>query len=281
MRIRTLIIAVVCLCMIGGLVAGLFSHSIQAALTVQNANAAHQANGAAPQPTVTRGGVNGTGNGNGQPVKTTTPAPVKSPTNVANGANVLAQDTFQRMAQTFWGSASDGRLWAGDANSIEVFSIATGAGQIDHAQGAFNAMLGPQITNVEVLVTVNVNHFAAGGTVNVGAALRWKDGNNWYKALIDGTKLQILSRVNGVTTSLASMPFAAKDGTTYNLRFRALGANLFARAWQSGQPEPATWMLTVANTALTQGLGGVRVLVLNTTVIRVTAFLETSVAPVE
>ncbi|HKV59572.1 MAG TPA: hypothetical protein VJO32_14860, partial [Ktedonobacteraceae bacterium] len=122
--------------------------------------------------------------------------------------------------------------------------------------------------------------FAAGGTVNIGAALRWKDGNNWYKALIDGTKLQILSRVNGVTTSLASMPFAAKDGATYNLRFRAMGANLFARAWQSGQPEPTTWMLTVANTALTQGLGGVRVLVLNTTVIRVTSFLETSITPV-
>lgn len=282
MRKRTLIFTVVCLCMIGGLVAGFFSHSIQAALTVPNANAVQQTNGAAPQPTVTRGSANGTGTGtgNGQPVKTTTPAPVKSPTTVANGANVLAQDTFQRGAQTFWGNASDGRLWTGDANSIEVFSIATGAGQIDHAQGAFNAMLGPQITNAEVLVTATVNHFAAGGTVNVGAALRWKDGNNWYKALIDGTKLQILSRVNGVTTSLASMPFAAKDGATYNLRFRALGANLFARAWQSGQPEPATWLLTVANTALTQGLGGVRVLVLNTTVIRVTSFLETSIAPV-
>ncbi|MGH2497888.1 MAG: hypothetical protein ACRDIV_24565 [Ktedonobacteraceae bacterium] len=276
MRIRTLILAIVCLCMIGGLVAGFFSHSIQAALTVQNVNAAHQTNGSSPQSTVTQGGVNGTGNG--QPVKTTTPA--TSSTTVANGANVLAKDTFQRAAQTFWGSASDGRLWAGDANSIEVFSIVTGAGQIDHAQGTFNAVLGPQITNAEVLVTASVNHFAAGGTVNIGAALRWKDGNNWYKALIDGAKLQILSRVNGVTTSLASMPFVAKDGATYNLRFRAMGANLFARAWQSGQPEPTAWMLTVANTALTQGLGGVRVLVLNTTVIRVTSFLETSVAPV-
>jgi len=59
-----------------------------------------------------------------------------------------------------------------------------------------------------------------------------------------------------------------------------MGANLFAKAWQSGQPEPAAWMLTVANTALTQGMGGVRVLVQNTTVIRVTSFLETSIAPV-
>lgn len=270
MRIRSLIFAVVGLCMIGGLVAGFFTRSIEAALTVQSVTVA--------QHTATQGGATG------QPVKTATPGasvtPATSPTTVVNGANVLAKDTFQRAAQTFWGSASDGRLWAGDANSIEVFSIVTGAGQIDHAQGAFNAVLGPLNTNAEVLISASVNQFAAGGKVNVGAALRWVDGNNWYKALIDGAQLQILSRVNGVTTSLAAVPFQAKGGVTYNLRFRVMGANLFARAWQSGQPEPATWMLTVANTALTQGMGGVRVLVQNVTVIRVTSFLETSIAPV-
>jgi hypothetical protein len=197
-----------------------------------------------------------------------------------NSATVLAKDTFQRAAQTFWGTASDGRAWAGDANSIEVFSIATGAGQIDHAQGTFNAVLGPLNTNAEVLISASVNHFAAGGKVNVGAVLRWTDANNWYKALFDGTNLQILSRVNGVSTVLASMPFKAADGQAYNLRFRVMGANLFMRAWQSGQPEPATWMLTVADTALTQGMGGVRALVVNTTVVRVTSFLETTIAPV-
>ena len=267
MRMRSLIFAVVCLCMIGGLVAGFFTRSIEAALTVQSVTVAKHS----PRPTGTQGGATG------QPVKTATPGASVTPTTVAN---VLAKDTFQRAAQTFWGSASDGRVWAGDANSIEVFSIVAGAGQIDHAQGAFNAVLGPLNTNAEVLISASVNQFAAGGKVNVGAALRWMDGNNWYKALIDGAQLQILSRVNGVTTSLASMPFSAKGGVTYNLRFRVLGANLFARAWQSGQPEPAAWMLTVANTALTQGMGGVRVLVQNATVIRVTSFLETSIVPV-
>lgn len=250
--------------MLGGLVAGFFTHSIEAALTVQNANGARQKT-------------------TGQPVRpgaSKTPvAPAKSPTTIANGANVLARDTFQRAAQTFWGTASDGRLWAGDANSIEVFSIVAGAGQVDHGQGTFNAVLGPLNADAEVLISASVNHYAA-GKVNVGAVLRWKDANNWYKALIDGSHLQILSRVNGVSTTLASVPFQALDGVTYNLRFRVMGANLFARAWQSGQPEPATWMLTVANTALTQGMGGVRVLAQNATVIRVTSFLETTIAPV-
>ena len=279
MRIRTIIFSFVCLCMAGGLVAGFFSHSIQAALTAQSVNVAQQTNGnASPRPTTTPGSATG------QPVKTATPGktvtPAISPTPVANGANVLAKDTFQRASQTFWGTASDGRTWAGDANSIEVFSIATGAGQIDHAQGTFNAVLGPLNTNAEVLFSASINHFVAGGKVNIGAVLRWTDANNWYKALFDGTNLQILSRVNGATTVLASMAFKATDGLIYNLRFRVMGANLFARAWQSGQPEPATWMLTVANTALTQGMGGVRALVVNATIIRVTSFLETNIAPV-
>lgn len=274
MRIRSLIFAVVCLCMIGGLVAGFFTHSIEAALTVQRVNVARQGNGAAPDPTATRGG------STGQPVKSATPGASVTPPAVTNGAVVLGKDTFQRAAQVFWGTASDGRMWGGDANSIEVFSIVKGAGQIDHAQGAFNAVLGTLNTNAEALVSGSVNQFVAGGKVNMGAVLRWKDTNNWYKALIDGTNLQILSRVNGVTTSLALVPFPAKGGVIYTLRFRAMGANLFARAWQSGQPEPATWMLTVANTALTQGMGGVRVLVQPTTIVRVTSFLETSLGQV-
>ena len=270
---RSIIFTVVSLCMIGGLVAGFFSHSIEAALTVQSVNVAQQTNGAAPDPTATKGGATG------QPGKTATPGASTTPT-TTNGAIVLAKDTFQRAAQVFWGTASDGRMWGGDANSLEVFSITTGAGQIDHAQGTFNAVLGGLTTNTEVLVSASVNQFVAGGQVNIGAVLRWTNANNWYKALIDGTNLQILSRVNGVTTSLVKMPFPARGGVTYNLRFRVLGANLFARAWPSGQPEPATWMLTVANTALTQGMGGVRVLVQTATIVRVTSFLETSVGPV-
>jgi len=47
--------------------------------------------------------------------------------------------------------------------------------------------------------------------------------------------------------------------------------------WPANQPEPAAWMLTVTDTALTQGMGGMRVLLQNASVIRVTSFLETTV----
>src|SRR5438067_1715347 len=133
MRIRWIVFSFITLCMIAGLVAGIFSHSIEAALTIQKLDGAPQTN-ATPSPATTP---------KGTPTKTTTPV-------ATSGVNVLAKDNFQRAAQTFWGTASDGRLWQGDANSVEVFSI-RGAGQIDHGQGAFNAVLGPVSANAEVL----------------------------------------------------------------------------------------------------------------------------------
>ena len=261
MRMRWIVFSFITLCMIAGLVAGAFSHSIEAALTIQKIDGAPQAN-ATPSPTTMP---------KGPPTTSTTPMP--------GGVSVLAKDTFQRAAQTLWGKASDGRLWQGDANSIEVFSIQGGAGQIDHGQGAFNAILGPLSANAEVLFTSSVNQFA-NGNVNTGAVLRWVDGNNWYKALIDGAHVQLLSRINGASRVLATTPFQAQAGVLYTLRFRALGANLFAKAWPANQPEPAAWTLTVSDTALTQGMGGIRVLMQNDTVIRVTSFLETTVSNV-
>src|SRR5207248_1872750 len=107
------------------------------------------------------------------------PTKPSTATPLPGGVNVLVKDSFQRADQTFWGTASDGRLWQGDANSVEVFSIKAGAGQIgDHGQGAFDAVMGPVSANAEVVFTSSVNHFTNNGMVNTGALLRWVDGNN-------------------------------------------------------------------------------------------------------
>lgn len=263
MKTRWIGIAFIGICIIVGLIAGLFSRPIEAALTL---------------PLSVR-----TSQGTAIPAKTTpvipagTAQPSKPSTPTADGVTILAQDTFKRANQIFWGTATDGRQWIGDANSIEVFSIAGSAGQIDHAQGTFNAILGPATTNSEVVFSGIVNQFDQGGKVNMGAVLRWTDANNWYKALIDGSKLQILRRVNGKTTSLGSVPFSAQGGTSYALRFRVVGAALFVKSWQSNQPEPNTWMLTVMDTMLLKGFGGLRFLMLNGSAIKVTSFRETTV----
>jgi hypothetical protein len=263
MKMRWIGIAFLAICTVIGLSTGLFSSSIQSALTLPlsvrvNRLSATPAKVTPASPT-----------GTARPVTPSTP--------ITGAVTIFAQDSFKRANQVFWGTASDGGQWIGDANSIEVFSIVENAGQIDHAQGTFNAILGPATTNAEVVFSGMVNQFAAGAAVNMGAVLRWTDNNNWYKALINGSNLQILRHIKGTTTSLGSVAFNAQGGVSYTLRFRAIGASLFVKAWQSNQPEPNAWMLTVMDTTLTKGSGGLRFLVQTGSVIRVTSFHETSV----
>jgi hypothetical protein len=254
MNRRITLATVVVALIIVGLIAGFFTGSIQKALSAPmvqmmggTTNSVPKAVQAAPQPA--------------QPQ----PA-MKTPV-----VNTLAQDTFQRQNQQLWGTATDGRMWEGDANTANAFSIANGVGQIANKQGTLNALLGLPGTNMEVMVSGSLNQFNK-GQVNLGVVLRWTDDKDWYKVFIDGTHVSILKRFKGVTTTLATVPFQAQGGTMYSLRFRAIGAMLFARAWPVGSPEPQNWMLNVTDTTLTTGQAGVRVLLQTTSVVNITAF---------
>ena len=84
---------------IGGLISGLFSSRIQAALTLLPYSKTPSVHIAA---------------------KSTPPATTQ-PSLAPPGA--LAQDTFLRADQKLWGTASDGQTWSGDANRSNAFSI--------------------------------------------------------------------------------------------------------------------------------------------------------------
>lgn len=186
---------------------------------------------------------------------------------------ILASDTFERPNQVFWGTASSGQSWEGDANQRSVFSIVDDSGQIGGVQGSSQAILGPVTINEEVLVSSSINQFD-GGQVNFGATLRWSSGDNWYKVFLDGTRLTLLKRVNDVTTQLKSVPFHAQNATPYTLRFRAVGTLLQARVWPSGDPEPASWQISQKDIDLLSGQGGLQVALQNNTTIIVMSFLE-------
>ncbi|MDQ2887719.1 MAG: hypothetical protein M3Y39_16725 [Chloroflexota bacterium] len=252
MNKRITLLTVLVILVILGLVAGVFAGAIQKALIIPVSQMMARPAAPAPAPA----------------------APTKAPPVVQGNANTLAQDTFQRQNQQLWGTATDGRAWQGDANMLNAFSIANGSGQIANAQGTLNAVLGQPVTNVNVTMNGSLNHFNK-GNVNLGAVVRWSDGNNWYKALIDGTHLTMLKRVKGVTTTLGSVPFQAQDGTMYSLRFQAIGAMLFAKAWPVGTTEPTNWMLNITDTALTSGQAGIRVLLQKATIATITSFLVT------
>jgi hypothetical protein len=235
--------------MVAGLVAGLFEGSIERALLIpMSAKGAMMTRTNPPQPTSTQ---------------ITT--------------NVLAQDTFQRQNQTLWGAASDMRQWGGDANNPNesaIFTITNATGQIAHGQGTFNAVIGQVNTDEEAMLTGRINQFTNGA--NIGVALRWQDVNNWYKAYIDGTHLRIIKDVQGASSIVNTVPFQAQSGVFYALRFRAVGAMLFAKAWQNGTPEPTSWMITANDTSLTSGQVGIRVLTNQDSVIAITSFKATT-----
>lgn len=199
------------------------------------------------------------------PAATTPPAPV---------TNFLARDSFQRANQQFWGSASDGQPWMGDAMNVPVFSIANHTGLASNGSGIFDALLGPRVSDSETLVSASVSTFQV---ANIGALLRWNDADNMYKAFIDGNSFTLLKKVGGVVSVLQSIPFAARGAVAYTMRVRVTGTRIQARVWQTGQAEPATWMLAVTDSSLTTGFDGVRVVLQNGITITVSAFSATKV----
>src|SRR6266487_1524881 len=70
------------------------------------------------------------------------PSSVPSPTPPSTTPTAtLAHDTFQRADRTYWGTASDGQLWGGDANSSTVFSISGNTGQLANGYTSYSAAL--------------------------------------------------------------------------------------------------------------------------------------------
>lgn len=260
MRTRGMLITALVICALGGLVATIFTPAIAATLTLP----------------ATSGAIQATSTPRGEPTLPATGS-APQPTQMASGMTVLAQDTFQRPNQAFWGTSSDHRTWSGDANTNQAFSITNHAGQITGGQGALQAILDVPDTDAELLITGTVSQFDAQGNSNLGVVLRWQDAHNWYKALIDGNVLQLLKDVKGKISVLSTHTFKATSGTNYSLRFRVLGSNLFAKAWPSASAEPANWTLMVIDTQLTSGMSGVRVTLVPGVIMRITSFLETNV----
>ncbi len=244
-------------------VSAFFSPSIQAALTMPTRQGAPANMVVATQQPAMKGTTSAF-----MPPATTVPSPTAMQT------STLARDTFQRNDQRFWGTASDGQTWNGNANNAANFTIAGQAGMIANGPGAFDSTLGPQSSNAEVVFSGSLSLFSNGNS-NIGSILRWTDDNNWYKAYLDGAQLILLKKVAGNLTRLQAVVFPAQNGKDYTVRFRVVGPMLAAKAWLTGQAEPTKWMVMANDMALSSGFGGLRVVIQNGVVARIHMFVET------
>lgn len=184
---------------------------------------------------------------------------------------IFAQDTFQRPDQQGWGTSSDEHPWGADATNPAHFSIRQGQGIITNGQGAFNAIVGQSLTNAEIVLTGSISLFA---NTNMGAILRWENPTTFYKAYLDGQQLVLLKRTGNRQTILAKVAFPAIANTRYDLRFLAQGTMLAARAWPADAPEPKQWMVTAQDSAIQNGVGGVRAVIVPGATVTITSFEE-------
>jgi hypothetical protein len=204
---------------------------------------------------------------------TTIPQPTLTSASTLLSKAVLAQDTFQRPDQMFWGISSSGQSWGADAKNAPGFSIVNHAGQVTGSNGVYDATVGPVAVNSEVVFSGSLSHYSSS---SLGALLRWTDANNLYKAFLGGGQLILLKKVAGVVTVLQTEPFPTQDGVSYSMRFRAVGHLLLARAWPTAQPEPQTWLLSMSDGDLQSGLDGIRLVVQTGTTATITTYRETA-----
>lgn len=189
---------------------------------------------------------------------TVTTSPVSVISSPVTQGKVIADDTFHRANQSLWGTASDGNIWKGDANTQKVFSIMNNLGVIGNGYDTHSAIIGTVVKNAQIVFSGSMSSFA---NTNLGGVLRWTDANNWYKAYIDGGNLFIQKRVAGTITTLRSKPFPATINTNYTIRFQVVGNVLMAKAWKTGTAEPTTWIVTATDNSLTSGYCGLRTLI--------------------
>jgi hypothetical protein len=200
------------------------------------------------------------------------PNKTQAPT-TASTSTIEVQDTFARSDQATWGNATDGHAWQSDAATSNIFAVGNHQGTVAQANGFFDAITGPSLSNASITTKGGIYFAQSDGTTSIGLVLRWQDSNNWYKAYLDGTTFGIRKRVAGQTISLAKTTFIMQPGASYTIRFHAAGSLLQAKAWLTAMPEPTDW-LTVYDNALTTGFGGLRIGVQNGTAVYITSFME-------
>ncbi len=194
--------------------------------------------------------------------------------------NILAEDTFQRGNQAKWGKATDGQVWVGDANTSNDFSILNDSGQIQrqgNGSSLYTAVLGSEHPDAEILVTAMLSSF---NNSHIGAILRYKDDNHYYKVLLDQNGIHFLKRIDpqhGPTIG-GKVTFSPQTNTLYTIRFRVTGTTLMAKAWlTSTATEPTGWMITAQDndTTFQTGKGGLRPNLNQGATLQVSMFQET------
>ena len=202
-----------------------------------------------------------------------TAASLTAPLLTDQGATVLASDTFQRPDHAYWGTSPDGQSWQADAGNVRYFAVFKHAGMLyAPAQSVTcDAILGPMVANEEVTFSASLSSY---GPPSLGAVLRWSDPGDFYTVYLDGQNLVLARAMDGMLTPLHMTPFPARAGAPYTFHVRAVGSQLFAMVWPTGQPALSDWQIAWTDSALSTGRAGLRVFTQGSVQVKITTFME-------
>jgi len=165
-------------------------------------------------------------------------------------------DTFTRSNTSgTWGTSSDGQSWIVPIGP-GTLSIASNEGVIVSANNDTDVILGTKkfLTDMEVVCRIAINN--ANDVCGIQARFVFNAGVFTYKLVYFGNSININKDVNAISI-LASQPFTMTPNVFYWFKLRVIGTTLSAKIWQSGTFEPANWMLTTTDSAVTTGGFGV------------------------
>ncbi|WP_377271933.1 hypothetical protein [Peterkaempfera sp. SMS 1(5)a] len=200
------------------------------------------------------------------PFWTTDPAEMPIPLRVAGEvvtATAIASsviDTFTRSVSNGWGSTTTGQAWTTTGNAASDFNVTSNAGrQLNTTAGLRRQSTCPAPSaDIDVEVNFAASALPATDSNYIYLGARYADVNNNYF-----TRLQLAPSTNKMTLGIRKRVAATETeltfvvlsglfaaGTTYWLRFQAIGSTLQAKSWPDGTPEPE-WQISATDTSLT------------------------------
>lgn len=177
----------------------------------------------------------------------------------------FAEDTFNRVATSGWGTASTGGAWTISGGAASAASVADNQGRFDLAPGGTRyAVLGTtSVVDSVVETEFQVSSATETGGAYVGVVAR-QTGSERYlvRAWLrpDGTVWLVIHEGKNLvaTRSLSGMTYA--DDTVYHLKVSVTGMSpttISAKFWADGSAEPGWQLTSVDSAAALQGAGSV------------------------
>lgn len=174
-------------------------------------------------------------------------------------------DKFARTVSNGWGTSDTGQVWTvSGGNGTSDFSVNGTQGQItvNSVNNNRTATFDPSVAikDTDILLSVScpvaITSNPAGGWATANIRTRAQANGDTYFARIafkeGGTiGIDMNKFVGGVTTNLGGGDIGAFTvNTAYTARFQVSGSTLRVKLWNSANPEPFAWLMTVNDSVI-------------------------------